>query len=306
MKKLIAVLTLFLFPALAAAEPLALKVTEVAPKVYAIVGDLGQRSPTNLGNNATFGAIVTKAGVVLVDPGGSRKGAAMLERALRTVTDKPVTHVINTGGQDHRWMGNAYFKAKGATIIASTAAVEDQQERTNDQLTGLEFLIGKDGLAGTDTVHADQTFDETLELTVGGREIHLHHTGAAHTPGDAFVWLPKDRVVFTGDIVYLERLLGVISVSDSQSWIEAFQAMAALKPQVVVPGHGDPAPLAKARAETLDYLLNLRKRVGQVLEAGGEIKQAVEVDQSAFKHLANFDQLARRNAQQVFIHMEFE
>ena len=98
------------------AQSAPLTISEVAEGVFAIVGETTQRSKTNLGNNATFGAIATKEGVVLVDPGGSAKGAAMIEAALRSVTKKPVITVINTGGQDHRWLGNGYFKAKGREL----------------------------------------------------------------------------------------------------------------------------------------------------------------------------------------------
>jgi len=113
---------------------------QVADNIYALVGPLTQRDRTNLGNNATFGFIVTEAGVVLVDPGGSAKGAAAIAAQIDAVTRQPVKWVINTGGQDHRWLGNGYFRDRGAEIIAATAAVADQKERANDQLLVLEAL----------------------------------------------------------------------------------------------------------------------------------------------------------------------
>ncbi len=310
MYRFILAVLFFLVPVTANAQDVPLRISHVGggegEGVYALIGELDQRSPTNFGNNATFGAIVTADGVVLIDPGGSAKGAAMLETAVQTVTDKPIIAVINTGGQDHRWLGNDYFKNKGARIIASAAAVADQQERVGDQLTGLEFFMGAEGLSGTKPVHAHETFEDALDLEIGGVQIQLRHPGGAHTPGDAFVWLPETRIVFSGDIVYMDRMLAVNDYSDSAAWIQAFQAMAAFDPKIVVPGHGDPAPLDKARAQTLDYLKNLRHKIGQVIDNGGVIEQATAVDQSSFAELYNFSQLAKRNAQQVFIHMEFE
>jgi len=284
----------------------ALEMVRVANDVYAIVGDLSQRSPSNFGNNATFGAVLTNDGVVLIDPGGSAKGAAQIETALKSVTDKPVKLVINTGGQDHRWLGNGYFKAKGAKIIASTAAVEDQRDRSDIQFQGLEFLIGKENLTGTEAVYADQIFDEKLDLDWGGVRFELHASGGAHTPGDAFVWLADRGVMFTGDIVYLERMLAVLDVSDSAAWVDAFNAIAAYEPKVIVAGHGHPNDLAKAKKQTLDYLVNVRTKVRAVLDRGGLIADGTAVDQNAFKDLFNFEQLARRNAQAVFIEMEFD
>lgn len=292
-------------PAFAAESP-DLAVHKVAENVYALVGPLEQRSPANLGNNATFGAVVTDAGVILIDSGGSARGAQAIEAALASVTDQPVSVVINTGGQDHRWFGNAYFKAKGARIIASEAAVADQTERGDGQFAIMRTLIGEDGVAGTTLSHAPETFAEALEVTIGGTRLELRKVGPAHTPGDSFVWLPDQRVVFTGDIVYVDRMLGVGPQSDSRTWLEAFAAIAALKPAHVVPGHGRATDLAQAERETRDYLIHLRAKVGAVLEAGGDETAAAGVDQAAFSHLAVFDEISRRNAQQVFMQMEWE
>jgi glyoxylase-like metal-dependent hydrolase (beta-lactamase superfamily II) len=299
-------LTAFLVLLSLNAQAAGLEVKQVTDNVYAIVGEMVQRSPENLGNNATFGLIVTEAGAVLIDPGGTYQGATRLATAIKTVTDKPVKIVINSGGQDHRWLGNGYFKERGARIIASSAAVEDHHERANGQLQGLEFLVGKEGIQGTEAVYADQTFEETLSLDFGGFRFELMATGGAHTPGDAVIWLPKARVAFTGDMVYLERMLGISAVSDFKNWIPAFEAMAELKPLHIVPGHGNPSTLARATADTYDYLVNLNTRISKVLENGGEIADGTAVDQEAFKYLLNFDQLARRNAQEVFQQLEFD
>ncbi|MCG8041551.1 MAG: MBL fold metallo-hydrolase, partial [Candidatus Thiodiazotropha endolucinida] len=92
-----------------------LKTEKLAENVYALIGPLTNRDSENLGNNANFGVIVTDDGVVLIDSGATDKGARMIHAAIKEITDKAVTWVINSGGQDHRWMGNGYFKALGAT-----------------------------------------------------------------------------------------------------------------------------------------------------------------------------------------------
>ncbi len=277
----------------------------VTDNVFALVGEKAQRSPGNLANNATFGVVVTSDGAVLIDSGGSWQGAAQIHAAVRSVTDQPVRIVLNTGGQDHRWLGNGYWRDQGARIIASKAAVEDQRERASMQLTVLSQLLGQD-LDGTEPVFAAETFDKALTFDFGGIAFEMVHPGPAHTPGDSYVFLPEQGVMFTGDIVYVERILGVLEVSHAGSWIEAFEAMADRNPVHVVPGHGAPTTLKRATADTYDYLVNLRTRVREHIDAGGDMIGAVEVDQSAFRRLEQFDALARRNAQQVFAEMEWE
>jgi glyoxylase-like metal-dependent hydrolase (beta-lactamase superfamily II) len=283
----------------------ALDTVAVGDGVWALVGDTDQRSPENLGNNATFGVIVTPAGVVLIDPGGSYEGAAALDAAIARITEKPVKIVVDTGGQDHRWLGNGYWKAKGARIVTSTTALADQRARGGEQIEALRRFLG-DHFAGTEPVFADTTFEKETTLTLGGVEMTLHHTAPAHTPGDLFVRLPDRSVVFAGDIVFVDRLLGVGQQSNAAGWIAAFEAMAAFEPARVVPGHGRPTTLARAKAETLDYLVALRGRIRALLDRGGGLGEASKVDQSAFAGLAQFDALAGRNAAQVYTEMEME
>ncbi|MBS0123872.1 MBL fold metallo-hydrolase [Thetidibacter halocola] len=298
-----AMLALILSAVPAAAQELI--VHPVEPGIWAIEGPAEQRSAANLGNNATFGLIETADGAVLVDPGGSWKGAQALHDVVRTLTDQPVTYVIDTGGQDHRWIGNAYWQAQGAQTVAAKAAIEDQAARASVQMMVLGQLLG-DALEGTEPVHARIAFGEGFDLTLGGVEIQVRQPGHAHTPGDSYVWLPQSRTVFTGDIVYVGRVPGVMEFSDSAGWLEAFAAVEALDPMHLVPGHGPATTLAQAQADTRDYLVNLRTQIRAHIEEGGDIIGAVEVDQSAFEYLDQFDSLARRNAQTVFQQMEWE
>jgi glyoxylase-like metal-dependent hydrolase (beta-lactamase superfamily II) len=298
-------LAAFFFHAHAHAEPI-LQTVKLTDEVYALIGPTNNRDPLNLGNNANFGVILTDEGVVLVDPGATYLGARMLHEAVRSITDKTIKIVINTGGQDHRWLGNSYFKSKGAHIIANKMAVEDQRSRLQDQLFALDKLIGKEGLDGTEAVYADETFSDKKLLNIGGTTIEIHHKGHAHTPGDSFVWLPEEKIVFSGDIVYFDRMLGIGPQSAHYSWITAFEAMAAFEPEVVVGGHGKPATLDKAKADSYNYLVFLRQAVQQFMDEGYGMEEIGKLDQSRFSHLENYDSLKGRNAQRVFEELEWE
>lgn len=283
-----------------------LKIHKITSKVYAIVGSMDNRTAENLGNNATFGFIITKQGVVLIDSGATTKGAMRLHKSIKKITDKPIVMVINTGGQDHRWLGNSYFKQLGARIISSANAVKDQQARTQDQLFMLGNLVGIDGLAGTRAVYANSSFDTVMDITLGDTEFKIQHAGQAHTPGDSFVWLPKEKTMFTGDIVYTERMLGVGQQSNSKSWISVFETMAAYQPTHIIPGHGAPTNLQTAKKDSYDYLVFLRQSVKDLMDKGGDISEISKIDQSPFKYLKNYDLLAGRNAQKVYAELEWE
>lgn len=283
-----------------------LKLQPVAKDVWAIVGPITNRTPENLGNNATFGFVVTSEGVVLIDSGGSYLGAKAIHQKIQSVTDKPVKFVINTGGQDHRWFGNDYFSALGAQIISSRKARADHEARLVDQIGRLTALIGDDKFAGMQEKYADILFDDKKSIFLGGVRFDIMHTGQAHTPGDAFVWLEDRSVMFSGDIVYVERMLGVGEQSNSKSWVEVFESMASFKPIHVVPGHGAPVNLATAEKDTYNYLTSLREKVGAFLDEGGDASEISQVDMSEFSYLFNYDTLSGRNALKVFTELEWE
>ncbi|MDH5325153.1 MAG: MBL fold metallo-hydrolase [Gammaproteobacteria bacterium] len=273
--------------------------------VYAIIGPLENRTPQNLGNNATFGFIVGKTDVLLIDPGGTYQGAKAVHDAIKKITGNPISIVINTGTQDHRWLGNSYFKKLGAKIIASAAAVADQKHRARDQFILLGNLVGDKGLAGTDASYADQTFESQLRLQYNGLEVEIH-AAPAHSPGDSFVWIPSKKLVFSGDIIYVDRLLSLMSFSNLKNWILAFQAIEKFKPNIIIPGHGKVTDLTTARQQTQDYLMFLRDTVSTFMESGGQIEDVGKLDQSRFRHLSNFDDLKGRNIQKVYEELEFE
>ncbi len=283
-----------------------LEIQPVVDNVYALVGTINQRSAENFGDNATFGVIVTPEGVVLVDPGGSWKGAELIDQTLDQITDQPVKYVIDTGGQDHRWLGNGYWQAQGAVVISSASAEADRYARLDQEFAMLTLFAGEAALEGTEPTRADITFDASYTLDFGGAHLEIIHpeTGG-HTPGDSFVWMANKSVMFTGDIVFYERMLG-FGEDRFLNWIAGFETMAAYTPEYVVPGHGHVTDLAGATRDTYDYLVNLRDRMRAYIADGGDIIGAVDVDQSEFANLPHFEGFAGKNAQKAFQVLEWE
>lgn len=287
-----------------AASAIDMNFRAVAPGVYAYIGETGMRTYENEGMNANAGFIVTDAGVVVVDSGPTWKVAQTIHAAIRAVTRQPVKYVINTGGQDHRWLGNGYFKAHGAQIIAAQAALADMNERGALQLAGLAGEL-KDKVAGTEVVLPTRTFDSKEVLRLGGREIVLLHFRGGHTPGDSVVWLPKEKLLFAGDLVYVDRLLGVLPFSNATDWLASFGAMEKLSPRLIVPGHGAVCDLPKAQRETRDYLRHLIDHMANAVDNMVGLQQAIDsLDQSRWAGLANYALLKGGNASRVYLEME--
>src|SRR5512135_769563 len=278
---------------------------KVADNVYAIVGPLGQRSADNDGLNANFGFIVTADGVILIDSGASRLGAEKIAAAIGKVTDKPVRWLINTGSQDHRWLGNDYFAGKGAEVMALARTAATQAEFAAQHMEAMQRFLGA-RMQGTKPLPAPKTLaGDSATLELGGETLVVTYTDA-HFPGDAWVWLPKRGVMFSGDLVFVDRLLGVLPWSSVKNGQKAFHALAALKPLHIVPGHGRVCDLARAQRETGDYYDFLAGKVGAAARDMESMEATLDRygDLPQFRHLENYGELHRANMNRAFTEFE--
>jgi glyoxylase-like metal-dependent hydrolase (beta-lactamase superfamily II) len=281
------------------------RAVKVAESLYAIVGPLGQRSEANAGLNANYGFVVTASGVILIDSGASSHSAAMLEQAVKAVTSKPIKWVLNTGAQDHRWLGNSYFAKRGAEIHAMDGTVKTQQASAQQQLHNLKRFIGGQ-LAGTTPFYATRTHQPPeQEVVIEGVRIQWIETNA-HYPGDAMIHFPGTSVVFAGDLVYVDRILGVLPQSNVRKAQAAFRHLMALNPKHVVPGHGRVTDLAQAKRETGDYYDFLIANVGNAARNMDSISETLDkfATPTQFMGLENFEDLHRANMNRVFVDFE--
>lgn len=278
---------------------------QVVDNVYAIVGPLGQRSAENDGLNANFGFVVTPDGVILIDSGASLLGAKKIEAAIAQVTKQPVRWVVNTGSQDHRWLGNDYFSGKGAEVIAFARTAATQAEYAGQHMAGLTRFLGE-RMRGTKPLPPSKTLaGDSATLELGGETLSLTYTDA-HFPGDAWVWLPKQRVMFSGDLVYVDRLLGVLPWSSVKNGQQAFHALSALQPARIVPGHGRVTDLAQAQRETGNYYDFLAGKVGTAAKEMEPMDATLDryADLPEFRHLENYRDLHRANMNRAFTEFE--
>ncbi len=300
-------LAIFLSLSVAAqAQELVLNPIQVAPNVYAIIGDLGAQTYKNDGLNTNLGFVVSDQGVLVINAGPSQRVAQALHAAIRKITSKPVKWIVNVNSQNQHWLGNAYFKPFGVVIIAHKEADRVMREAGETQLAANKTLL-KEKAAGTNLVYPSELMDDSRELKIGDIVVQLIHFGRAHTPGDIVLWLPQQKIVFGGDLVFTDRMLAVIPIGDSNGWVQAFDKLMQIKPDIVVPGHGRSTTPEKARQDTHDYLVYLRAAAKKALDKGESLQDTVDsVDQSQFKYLVNFDLLAKRNLNQVYLEMEKE
>jgi glyoxylase-like metal-dependent hydrolase (beta-lactamase superfamily II) len=274
--------------------------------VFALIGPTTDRTYENHGLNANFGIIDTPEGAILIDSGASTLGAGILDAHVHALTGKPVRWVLNSGAQDHRWLGNAVFLDKGAEVIAHTRTIATQREHVHDQLERLRPAL-RERLDGTEPMHGTIVLtDDRTVLDLGGRRLEIHYFGDAHFPGDVVIWLPDERIAFSGDLVYRDRILGIRPFSNAPTWLQAFERLEALAPGIIVPGHGRVTDVAGAQADTGDYLAFIVEGATRLAEDMAGVEAALDElgDAPRFRHLHNYDELHRANVTQAYLRAE--
>jgi glyoxylase-like metal-dependent hydrolase (beta-lactamase superfamily II) len=185
---------------------------------------------------------------------------------------------VNTHANGDHCYGNQLVP--NATIIASRASAAEMEELPPAALAGLvrhtrgagalgEFIarcFGAFDFEGIVYTPPTKTFDGALSLTVGDKQVRLIEVGPAHTKGDVLVHVPQDRVVFTGDILFIEGT-PVMWAGPVSNWIEACDLILEMDVDVIVPGHGPITDRAGARA-VRDYLVYIRDEARRRYDAG--------------------------------------
>jgi glyoxylase-like metal-dependent hydrolase (beta-lactamase superfamily II) len=296
-----------LLPAAHAAE-VAMSVQKVSSTAWYVEGlsALGTSANQNFISNAAF--VITPAGVVVIDALGSPALAGQLMSEIRKLTPLPVTHVIVTHYHADHIYGLQAFKDQGAKIVAHRAALQYLNSDTAQQ----RMVASRQDLAPwinetTRLVSADDWVDGSRELLVGGVKFVLQPVGPAHTPEDLVVYLPQDKVLFAGDMVFRSRI-PFVGQADSGHWITALETLLAFNASVVVPGHGPlSAEVRKDMEMTREYLVYLRRSMGQAAKNMEPFDDAYKAtDWMKFEHLPLFRVANRMNAYNTYLLMEKE
>jgi glyoxylase-like metal-dependent hydrolase (beta-lactamase superfamily II) len=121
------------------------------------------------------------------------------------------------------------------------------------------------------------------------------------------VWLPQKNLLFTGDVVYVDRMLGVLPVSHTRRWLDTFAVIEQLNPQVLVPGHGSVTTVSTAKADTQALLLALRAHMKKAVDDGVDVSAAVKsFNGKPFAHLKHADVWIPQLANMTYLEMERE
>lgn len=274
-RRIIACATLLLWGAVAHAASEQLALEEPVPGVFVHPGQPVDTDSPRRDDMANIGFIVGDRCVAVIDTGGSVAMGLALRAQISRHTALPICHVINTHGHFDHALGNAAFLADRPEFIGHEALVTmlgDSEAFFRERFA--EELKGSPEPA---IVLPTRTVTDVLELDLGGRRLRLTAHPTAHSMADLTVEDLTSGTLWTGDLLFRERL--PVLDGSLRGWQAWMQAAAATNHPVVIPGHG---PIARDWPETLvpqrDYLHALEATVRESIAAGLFLEDVLQDD----------------------------
>jgi glyoxylase-like metal-dependent hydrolase (beta-lactamase superfamily II) len=222
------------------------------------------------GGGGNSGVIIGQNGVVVIDAKTTPAAGKELLDDIAKITSKPVTTVILTHSDVDHVNGLASFPA-GIKIIAHENNLKEQQAALS---------AGGRGAPPADRLPNQIVNRSPDERRIEGVNFALMHWAPAHTSGDLVIYLPDQKIVFTGDILAVtlpDPLIHLEKNGSSEGWIESVKGILALDANTYVPGHGDVQTKADVQA-LLTKAEEKRAKIQQLVAQGkslDEIKAAV-------------------------------
>jgi glyoxylase-like metal-dependent hydrolase (beta-lactamase superfamily II) len=217
---------------------------ELAPGVVAYTAE----------GDPNVGAVIGEESVLAVDARATPTHAREWLAELRRLTDKPVLYLVLTHYHAVRVLGASAFEAK--RVIAHEATrrwILERGEADFESETRRFPRLFRDVGSIPGLTHPSESFEDTLRIDLGGREVELVHLGRGHTAGDAAVWLPDEKILFAGDLVEA-RAAPYMGDAFVEEWsTTTLDRVEALGAERIVPGRG-PAAGPEAIVETREYL----------------------------------------------------
>jgi len=285
-----------------------MKVAQVAPHSFYVEGQAGAVSTANEGFNSNAGFVVTGDGVVVFDALGTPALGKRLADFIAQMTQQPVRRIVVSHDHSDHFYGLQALQRDGIDIWAHEAvrdylASEAPAARLAERRQSLAPWVN----ARSRIVVPTRYLGEDTSFALGGLHFRVMHAGPAHTPGDLMMLVEEDRVLFVGDLASTGRI-PFVADADVSAWIGALDRVIALKPGVVVGGHGPYSTDAVADlAQTRDYLVFLRTQISSAFEQGLDFDEAYrQIDWSRFAALPAFEAANRRNAYQAYLNVERE
>ncbi len=250
------------------------EVKEIAPGVFFRYSSISATDKSVVFGGSNNIWVVFEDYVVVIDANFPKEAGDVIE-AVKKTTDKPIRYVLDTHHHGDHAYGNAVFGKAGASVVAQANCARLLRVNGPKEFAdaGRGPTARKDIAASTLKV-PNVVFEDKLVLDDGKQRIEFLFFGHAHTAGDACAYLPKHKILCTGDAC-VNGAYNFMGHSDSASWIRALERMQQLDIQMICPGHG-PVTGKDLLEKQKRYFIELRQYVQRGIDAGQSVDDIIK------------------------------
>jgi cyclase len=279
-----------------------LKPNKISNSVYQFVGKTEAPSKINGGNMVNTYWIKTDKSYIVVDSGPSYNYAKAAHKAMQKIANLPIKYVINTHMHDDHWLGNNYYKELGATIYATHAQAKKFPIGSDAHMLS---VITKEDAANTKIIEIDKFIEKDFTMKIDNTVVDfIHFDYAVHSPEDVMIYLPKEKTLIAGDILFSQRITSIRDGS-VEGGLKSLDLVEKMNVKVYATGHGkftDKTALKQMRS----YFMALKTTARKAIEDGVDIDKYVKTaDFSSFKDMAMMDILHKSNLGFAYTEYEF-
>ncbi len=235
--------------------------TKLADNVYSYA-DVKNGTPAN-SFAANAGIVIGQDGILVIDTLISAKEAKRFIADIRKISDKPIKYVVDTHYHLDHSFGNSEFAKLGATIISQVNDRANLAKKGEASLKhARDYGLSDTDLAGTVITLPTITFTDRMTIDLGGEAVELIYVAPSHTEGSLLVYLPRHKILFTGDILFTD-FHPYMGDGDIAGWVKNLDFILGLDVTTIIPGHG-PVSSKKDIAEMKAYIQLFDKKAREL------------------------------------------
>jgi glyoxylase-like metal-dependent hydrolase (beta-lactamase superfamily II) len=291
----VALLLFFLFHQAVPAEDGLVKITD---SIYSYTDVKGASPKNSFGANT--GIVIGKDFLVAVDSLISAQEAKRFIKDIKKITKKPVKFLINTHYHLDHSLGNSEFAKRGAIIISHENDKENMHKAGEGMLQYAEQLgLSDQDMKGTKLAYPTLTFGDRLTLDLVNNKIEILFIGPSHTTGSVLVHVPREKVLFTGDILFTDfhPFLGEANI---EGWVKVLDYIMTRDIDKIIPGHG-PVSSKKDVVDLKNYLLVFDQKAKELTAQSKDLNFIVAEMKKSLPPRAQLDLLIAKNIQMKYL-----
>jgi len=271
---------------------------KISDSVYSYTDVQGACPQNSFGANA--GIIIGKDFLVAVDSLMSAREAQRFIKDIQKISKKPIKFLINTHCHLDHCLGNSEFAQRGAVIISHANDQANMKKAGEGMLQyAKQCGLSDQDMKGTKLAYPTLTFDDRVTLDLVNNKIEILFMGPSHTTGSVLVFVPQEKVLFSGDILFTDYhpFLGEGNI---EGWIKVLDYIMAMNVDKIIPGHG-PVSSKKDVAALKNYLMVFDQRAKELTAQSNDLNFIVAEMKKSLPPRSQLDSLIAKNIQMKYL-----